>query len=68
MDPYSRVPRSPKSKNQQPRPVGLEGLSQPFESQECKSPVIDQVRTKCLESGGPNDIRRLKRKIVHELT
>ena len=43
MDPYSRVPRSPKSKNQQPRPVGLEGLSQPFEPQECKSPTGDQV-------------------------
>ena len=43
MDPYSRVPRSPKSRNQQARPLGLEGLSQPFEPQECKSPTSDQV-------------------------
>ncbi len=43
MDPYSRVPRSPKSRGQQSRPLGLEGLSQPYEVQECKSPISDQV-------------------------
>lgn len=45
LDPYSRAPRSPKSKAQRDRPQGLEGLSQSLTQavEDCKSPTTDQV-------------------------
>ncbi len=45
MDPYSRAPRSPKSRGGQSRSQGLDGISQALASDECKSPTTDQVNT-----------------------
>ena len=47
MDPYSRAPRSPKSKNQSPRTPGLESMTQLlYNAEETRSPGAspDQVR------------------------
>jgi len=50
MDPYSRAPRSPKSKNQSPRTPGLENMTQLYNTEECRSPgaTSDQVGTGAL--------------------